>query len=63
MGKRRYTMTRPGQEMKEPEIEELTLCRDDFIEWLLQSTSDDSEFRVYKTKSTISVHIDRSPFT
>ena len=48
--------------LKQPEIETLELCRDDFIEWLLNSTSEDSDFRVYKTKHHISVHIDKSPF-
>ncbi len=55
-------MTRPGQQMKEPEMEELTLCRDDFIEWVLKSTNEDSEFRVYKSKNSILVGIDKSPF-
>lgn len=49
---------------KEPVIEvlELTLCRDDFIEWVLKSTNEDSEFRVYRTKAYIMVGIDKTPF-
>ena len=45
------------------EIEKLTLCRDDFIEWILHSTNEDSEFRVHKLKQTVMVHIDKVPFT
>ena len=49
---------------KESEIlEELNLCRDDFIEWVLKSTSEDSEFKVYKTKHYIMVGIDKTPFS
>ena len=38
------------------------MCRDDFIEWILHSTNDDSEFDVYRTKHHIMVYVDRNPF-
>lgn len=43
------------------EIEKLTLCRDDFIEWVLRSTNEDSEFRIYNSRHYIQVGIDKSP--
>ena len=39
-----------------------TLCRDDAIDWILRNTSDDSEFRVYKTNNYMMVGIDNEPF-
>ncbi len=39
-----------------------TLCRDDFIEWVLRSTNEDSEFRVYYSPHYIMVGIDKEPF-
>lgn len=50
------------KDAKSIQVEKLTLCRDDFIEWILKSTNDDSEFRVYKTKTYIMVGIDKSVF-
>jgi len=38
------------------------LCRDDFIEWILRNTNEDSEFRVYKTKHNITIGVDITPF-
>ena len=52
----------PEKEQILKEMVQLTLCRDDFIEWILKSTNEDSEFRVYKTKSYILVGIDKTPF-
>ncbi len=56
---------RPFDECKEPEpieVETLTLCRDDFIDWVLKSTNEDSEFRVYNAKRYIHIGIDKKPF-
>ena len=44
------------------DIEYFELCRDDFIEWILRNTSEDSEFRVHKAKHYISVGIDKFPY-
>ncbi len=38
-----------------------TLCQDDFIEWILHNTSEDSEFRVYKSESYVLVGIGNLP--
>ena len=43
-------------------IEKITLCRDDFIEWVLRYTNEDSEFRVWRGKHYIGVGIDTIPF-
>ena len=52
----------PEKEQILKEMVRLTLCRDDFIEWILHSTNEDSEFRIYKSQSYISVGIDKTPF-
>jgi len=36
-----------------------TLSQDDFIEWILHNTTEDCEFRVYKTKHYVLVGIDK----
>ena len=54
-------MTFPNDDPDTP-IQEETLCQDDFIEWILKSTSEDSEFRVYRTKHYIMVGIDKFPY-
>ena len=38
-----------------------TLCQDDFIEWVLGNTAEDSEFRIYKSESYVLVGIDNLP--
>lgn len=43
------------------EIEKLTLCRDDFIEWVLTHTNEDNEFKVYNSRHYVQVGIDRTP--
>jgi len=61
---RRTTMNKIQKDANQiiKEMSKLTLCRDDFIEWILRSTNEDSEFRVYKTDHYISIYIDRYPF-
>ncbi len=39
-------------------IDQQTLCQDDFIEWVLQNTKEETEFKVYHTKHYIMVGID-----
>ena len=39
-------------------VEHLTLAQDEFIEWVLQNTKEDTEFRVYQTKHYTMVGID-----
>jgi len=51
----------PDEPVKHVEVGELVLCRDDFIEWVLKSTNEDSEFRVHYSKYYILVGIDKSP--
>ena len=52
----------PEKERIIKDMVKLTLCQDDFIEWILRSTNEDSEFMIYKTSQHILVHIDKSPF-
>lgn len=49
----------PSDEIK---VTKEILCQDDFIEWILRNTNEDSEFRVYITKHSIQVGIDKEPF-
>ena len=52
------------KEVKEqkPNIEKLDMCRDDFIEWVLRFTNDDSDFKIYKSKYHITIYVNRNPF-
>ena len=52
----------PKETLNPVKMEKLELCRDDFIEWILRSTNDDSEFRVYRGPKYIMIGIDKAPF-
>ena len=50
----------PADKIPKPTKHE-TLCRDDFIEWILHNTNEDCEFRVHKAKNYVLVGIDNLP--
>ncbi len=45
-------------EKDDTKINQQTLCQDDFIEWVLQNTNEETEFRVHQTKHYTVVGID-----
>ena len=42
-----------------PPVDKLTLCQDDFIEWVLRNTQEETEFRIYKSHNYMMVGINR----
>lgn len=45
-------------ERDEIPTEQLTLCQDEFIEWVLKNTKEETEFRVHQSKLYTLVGID-----